>query len=127
MTAEEGYRRGTEPATDEVALSRPLKRVVVKEEFVALTGDHIKAIILGQLEYWQARVRDFDKFIAEEKERAAAEGKDVQIHETHGWIYKDAEELAEETMLHLNKSTMRRHMKALVDAEYVSERGEPAL
>lgn len=125
MTADEGYRKEPESATEDVAFSRPLKRVVVKEEFVALTGDHVKAIILGQLEYWQSRVRDFDKFIAEEKERAATEGKDVVIYETHGWIYKDAEELAEETMLHLNKSTMRRHLKALVDSGYVMERANP--
>jgi hypothetical protein len=49
---------------------RKLKRVVIKEELVALTGDIIEAIILNQFLYWSERVEDFDKFIMEEKETA---------------------------------------------------------
>ncbi len=50
----------------------PLKRVVIKEELVALTGDATKAIILNQLLYWSQRTRDFDKFLDEEKSRCDA-------------------------------------------------------
>ena len=104
---------------------RKLKRVSIKEEFVALTGDHVKAVILAQFEYWQSRVNDFDKFIGEEKARAAAEGEDVVINETHGWIYKDAEELSKETMLGLARNSMLRHIKALVDEGYLLRRPNP--
>jgi len=69
---------------------RKLKRVVIQEELVALTGDHLNALILKQFLYWGERVQDFDKFIAEEKER----DPDAAMESTHGWIYKSAEELA---------------------------------
>jgi len=50
--------------------SMRLKRVVIKEELVALTGDYIKAILLNQFLYWSERVEDFDLFILEEQQRA---------------------------------------------------------
>ena len=79
-----------------------LKRAVIKEEFVALTGDFKKAIILNQLN------EVADCFLA------------------HGWICKKAEELSEETMLGLNVNSMRDHIKYLVERGWVSERTNPA-
>jgi len=38
-----------------------LKRIVIKEELVVLTGDYRKAILLNQFLYWSERVKDFDK------------------------------------------------------------------
>ena len=111
-----------------------LKRAVIKEEFVALTGDFKKAIILNQLIYWSERVEDFDFFIKEEKERNKKydRERDFPHHEVadcflaHGWIYKKAEELSEETMLGLNVNSMRDHIKYLVERGWVSERTNPA-
>ena len=56
-----------------------LKRVVIKEELVVLTGDIFKAVILNQFLYWSERVKDFDKFISEEKVRAERHGENVVI------------------------------------------------
>lgn len=103
-----------------------LKRVVVKEEFVALTGDFIKAIILNQFLYWSERVQDFDKFIQEEKARASQEGVEINMEPTNGWIYKKAEELAEETMLNLAPNTILRHIKVLIDNGWLLDRHNPA-
>lgn len=107
--------------------ARPLARVVVKEEFVALTGDFVKAAILGEIEYWQKRVRDVDRYIREERRRAEASGDDyeVNIDESGGWIYKSVEELSEETMLHLAKNTMLRHMKPLIENGWLLDRNNP--
>lgn len=107
--------------------SRPLKRVVVKEEFVALTGDHEKALILAQIEYWHARPQEIDKYIHEELDRARRSGADIThaIQPTQGWIYKDAEELIEETMLSISRQTMRRRLKDLVDSGWVLQRNNP--
>lgn len=102
-----------------------LKRAVIKEELVALTGDFIQAIILNQFIYWSERVRDFDKFILEEKERAEEEGKSVDMPLMHGWIYKKAEDLAEEIMIDRSVSTMRRYIKALVKNGWIEERDNP--
>jgi kynureninase len=49
--------------------ARPLRRVVSKEEYVLLTGDHVSAVLLSQIEYWTRRTYDFDRFLAEEHGR----------------------------------------------------------
>lgn len=59
------------------ARERTLKRVPIKEEFVVVNGDHRKAVILAQLEYWQSRVNDFDRFIREKCERERASGEEI--------------------------------------------------
>ena len=104
---------------------KKLKRVVIKEELVELTGDFEKAIILNQFIYWSERRKDFDKFISEEQERARAEGKDLNISKTNGWVYKSMEELAEEIMLGKSRSTISRHLKELIEAGYIESRSNP--
>lgn len=103
-----------------------LKRCVIKEEFVALTGDFKKAVVLNQMIYWSERVRDFDKFIEEEKNRAAMHQVDPQNKElTNGWIYKKAEELSQETMLGISKNTMGRILEYLVSKGWLDRRRNP--
>lgn len=102
-----------------------LKRSVIKEELVAITGDFINAIILNQLIYWSERIRDFDKFIEQEKIIAKSHGEKITIDPTHGWIYKSAEELSEETLLKISKQNMRLHIKKLISLGYVQERNNP--
>mgnify|MGYP000901804777 CR=1 FL=1 len=102
-----------------------LKRIVIKEELVALTGDFKKAIILNQLLYWSERVKDFDKFIIEEKTRYEKDGEKNNMQLQNGWIYKTAEELSEETMLGLSKSNIRLHIKSLIESGWIDERLNP--
>ena len=98
-----------------------LKVAVIRQELVELTGCYKKAIILNQFIYWHSRTKDYDKFLKEEQERGA--GKDLELRA--GWIYKSAEELAEETMLDLKPSNMRKHIRSLVDEEWLQERRNP--
>ncbi len=102
-----------------------LKRAVIKEELVTLTGDFVKAVILSQILYWSERVRDFDKFCLQEQEIYKKEGKEKEINLTYGWIYKSAKELSEETMLGLSESNIRIHLKCLIEKGYISERQNP--
>lgn len=104
---------------------RKLKRAVIKEELVELTGSHVLALILQQFIYWSELVKDFDRFILEEKQRAELNGIETGIEPTSGWIYKTAEELSEETMLGLASTTMRYHLKKLVNMGFISERNNP--
>lgn len=108
-----------------IYLIRRLKRAVIKEELVELTGDFKKAVILNQLIYWSERVKDFDKFIEEERQRMKMNNEDLNMDLQNGWIYKTAEELSEETMLGLSPSNMRKHIKVLVDNGWLSERTNP--
>ena len=103
---------------------RKLKRVPIKEELVALTGDYIKAVLLQQFIYWSERVSDFDTFIQEENKRLDSHGFET-VELTGGWIYKSAEELSEETMLGMAGNTIRRHLKVLVEKGYLAERRNP--
>ncbi len=98
--------------------SRKLKRVVLKEEYVDLTGCPVQALILNQMIYWTERVKDFDKFIQEEKGR----NPEVNMPLTHGWVYKKSSELAEELMLGKSETTIRRAMLELVNSGMIRER-----
>jgi len=104
---------------------KPLKRVVIKEELVELTGDFKPALILNQFIYWSERMYDADKYILEEKERALKEDLVVNIDESKGWIYKTAEELSEELMTGMSKSTVGRYIKQLVEKGYLIQRRNP--
>lgn len=104
---------------------KKLKRVVIKEELVELTGDYRPALILNQFIYWTERMNDADKYILEEKERALKEQLEVSIEESKGWIYKTAEELNEELMVGMSKATIGKYIKQLVEAGYLSKRNNP--
>lgn len=98
-----------------------LKRAVIKEELVVLTGNFALATTLNQLLYWSKRVKDSDGLIAEELERIST-NKVSDLR--HGWIYKSSEELSQEIMLG-SPSTVRRNLKELVNQKYVFERRNP--
>ncbi|WP_223292256.1 helix-turn-helix domain-containing protein [Salipaludibacillus neizhouensis] len=99
------------------------KRSVIKEELLMLTGDYKLAIMLNQMIYWSQCVRDFDKFIAEEKKR----NEDYELELTHGWFYKTANELAQDTLTAMAPSSIRRYLKKLLEAGWVEERGNPKI
>ncbi|MBP3916500.1 hypothetical protein [Clostridium sp.] len=104
---------------------KPLKRVVIKEELVELTGDFRPALILNQFIYWIERMYDTDKYILEEKERALKHDMKVSIDESKGWVYKTAEELNEELMIGMSVPTIRKYIKQLVEKGYLIQRRNP--
>ena len=105
---------------------RKLKRVVIKEEIVAITGgDTNLAIVLGQLMYWQERVNDYDQYIDEEECRCRSNGTEHDFYHTYGWIYKKASELIDECMLNVSDKSMRLYLKKLEDMGFISSRDNP--
>jgi hypothetical protein len=105
--------------------ARPLRRVVIKEEYIALTGDHVSAVLLSQIEYWTMRTHDFDRFLAEERNRAKMEGEETGVPFLHGWIYKTAEDLSTETMMGLSANTIRARLRRMVERGWIGERNNP--
>src|SRR3989338_5487866 len=95
---------------------------VIRREFVDLTGDHFSAVVLNQLLYWTQRVKDFDLLLEEER----SFNPDCNVLPRHGWIYKTANELIEETMLKASHPTMRKYLMLLVDQGWIDERAHPA-
>ena len=99
-----------------------LKRIVIKEELVELTGDWMASIVLSQFLYWGERVKDFDAFIEEENNR----NTETNIQLTHGWIYKSAKELTEELMLTPGSDgKVTRAISKLVDSNWLERRNNP--
>ena len=77
--------------------TKPLMKVVLREDIIALTGDHISALILQQLLYWGTKkgYKEFNKFIEEEREREEDSCEDLQ----NCWIWKKVDELKQELLL----------------------------
>lgn len=103
---------------------RKIKKAVIREDLLSITNDYRKAILLNQFIYWSERVSDADKFIEKENEIAKSNGKEER-ELFYGWIYKTAEELADEVMLGLSASQIRRYINDLVDLGYLSKRHNP--
>lgn len=109
-----------------------LKRVVVKEELVALTGKVDQAIVLNQFIYWSERVKDVDKYLKEEADRVrkfsdgTVESPDDRLEDlTNGWIYKTAAEMKDECMFEKSATTMERIISSLVDNGWLDRRRNP--
>lgn len=99
---------------------KKLKRAVIKEELVVLTGDCLKAVVLNQFIHWSERTRDFDAFIEEEKKR----NPETVVNLTHGWIYKSAKELSDEVMIG-SHDTVARKLAELVKDGWIKRRNNP--
>lgn len=97
------------------------RAVVIREEYVALTHNPLMAAVLNQLVYWSQRVSNFDRFIEEEQDNAAK-----GCHSSkHGWFYKTAQELLDETMLRASLATIRRYISNLVHKGWIQTRSNP--
>lgn len=111
---------------------RKTKRLVIKEELIALTGKLNEAIVLNQMIYWSERIRDADKFVEEELQRARrfTDGNVESIEEMKetlksGWIYKKSSEMIDECMLSISRKTMDRVFDCLVENGWLDKRKNP--
>lgn len=105
---------------------RKIKKVELREDLLAITGDFREAMVLNQFIYWSERVDDANLLIEQENEIAKAEG--TPEHEPlHGWIYKTADQMSEEVMLGLSRQTMSKVMNSLVDKGFLSRRSNPEI
>ena len=95
-----------------------LKRVIIKEELVELTGNYVDAILLNQFLYWSERVKDFDLFLQQEAELNGREPDKCCF----GWIYKSYDALSKETMLGLSPSNIKKHIETLHNAGFIEIR-----
>ena len=105
-----------------------LKRVVIKEEFVALCGGFFEGLILNQMLYWTERVRDVDDFLEEERRRmgwVGGNGGDSMPDYQGGWVYKTADQLNDELMLGATRKTILKYLLSLCDKGYLSRRHNP--
>lgn len=104
---------------------RKLKRAVIKEEFVELTGDQTEAILLNQLVYWTERIgfKRYNKWIEEESTRNIGDNNIKELE--GGWIYKKIEEINDEIMSTVSDNTISRKLNNLKDKGYIFKRPNP--
>lgn len=95
--------------------------VVIREEFIALTGNPLIAAVLNQLVYWSGRVANFDLFLKEEKELHS----ECRSSLRHGWFYKSSQELIDETMLCVTPATLRKYLNYLEERGWIETRANP--
>ncbi|ADU32005.1 hypothetical protein [Evansella cellulosilytica] len=99
-----------------------LRRVIIKEEFVAITGDYKLAIVLNQLlEYAQ----QYASFVHVEYEEENGQNIPLIVN-TGGWFNVTSEEVARQTLMNISSKTMREYIKALVKKGWVEERDNPS-
>lgn len=104
-----------------------MKKSVIREELVVLTGNWKLAIVLNQLLYWLGRTKDFSLYIAEVKSVLGDSlFQDMEKLDTkHGWIYKSAAQLSQELMTGWSPSTVLKLLAELVELGYVDRRRNP--
>lgn len=110
-------------------MAKMLKRVVIKEELVALTGDAISALILNQCLYWHEIVMKADEEVLREIQANRKIGNDTRVQKLElnlrlGWFWKSAKEMHEEIMIS-TRQTVDRKLTQLVEAGYLSIRKNP--
>lgn len=98
---------------------------VCRESLFKLTGSFAAAIVLNQFLFWAKCKADADAMYAKEIKAYENENGKLDFKPTYGWIYKSAEELAEETMLGISRTNIRRIVKQLVEKGYILERRNP--
>lgn len=100
--------------------------VIVRECLWKLTDeDFYAAAVLGQMLYWSVRTRDVDVFLKEEHERMHQTGESPNVDLTRGWVYKSADELANELLEICSRRTVNRRLKKLVDLGLLDRRRNP--
>ena len=94
---------------------------LIRQELVTLTGNHSHAVVLNQLLYWTQRTKDFSSMVEEERNSSGNQENVPQ----YGWIYKTADALIKETLLQVDRTTIRRYLNFLVKEEWLFERSNP--
>lgn len=108
---------------------RKLRRCVIKEEFVSLTGDAVSAAILNQMIFWAELVNDSDQEIMNTIKSYEKIGDKLKVANLkkqlkNGWFWKAAKEMAEEVMFS-SRQTVDRKMRALVEKGFLECRPNP--
>lgn len=109
------------PQEAQLSHAKEPRVVVIREEFIALTGNPLIAAVLNQLVYWSGRVANFELFLQEEK----GSPPNCRSDRRHGWFYKSSQELIEETMLCVTPATLRKYLNILEERGWIETRTNP--
>lgn len=108
-------------------LSHPprAKIVLIREEFLTITGGHhCAAALLAVMEYWTNWKLDH---IARQVEEFRELGKDTALIEREPWIYKNNQSFQEDLMGLFGRNKVLGGLARLMEAHYLKRRKNPGL
>jgi hypothetical protein len=100
------------------------RKVMLREDLMALTQDIGQALVLSQMLYWTDRIDDFNELILEENKRLAEHGQ-KQIEYLHGWIWKSARQMKEELFNAISEDAIQRAFASLSEKGIFLKRRNP--
>jgi hypothetical protein len=100
------------------------RKVVLREDFMALTKDINQALVLSQMLYWTKKIDDLNDMILEENKRLAEHGQ-PQIEYFHGWIWKSARQMKDELFNSLSEDAIQRAFATLAEKGIFVKRRNP--
>ena len=90
-------------------MERKIMKAVLREDYFAITGDYIEAMVLNQFIYWTDKINKSDELLKVENEKARRSGCE-ETEPRNGWIYKSAKDMAKELMIGLSQPQMSRYI-----------------
>lgn len=103
---------------------KKIKKAVIREDLLAITGCCVEATILNQFIYWSERIKDADEFIKKENEIAKRNGEEEK-EPNYGWMYKSNQEMADEILMGYSAVQTGRYINKLVDKGFIQKRHNP--
>ena len=95
--------------------------ILLREEWIKLTGDPIRACVLEKMVYWSRKVHDFDLYLKEETTTSLKSESSPQ----YGWFYKSNEDLIEGCLFRVTVATFRRYLYFLMDRGWIQRKITP--
>lgn len=95
--------------------------ILLREEWIKLTGDPIRACVLEKMVYWSGKVQDFDLYLKEERSSSLKSESSPQ----YGWFYKSNEDLIAGCLFRVTVATFRRYLYFLMDRGWIQRKITP--
>ena len=100
---------------------KKLSRIVLKEEFYAITKSLESALLLSQMCYWSERVYDLDAYLVEQCGVFNNE-EEVEKLKSYGWIRKSGKQLSDEMCGAISAKTVSRNLDFLVEMKFLDSK-----
>jgi hypothetical protein len=103
-----------------------IRKVVLREDLMALTGDLCQSMVLGQMIYWTKTLDKINDWLFEENKRLAE--SDMPQHDyNYGWIWKSAREMRADLFNAFSEDSIQRAFTALTSKGVLMKRNNPYL
>lgn len=101
---------------------------ILREEYLAITGDPLIALLLNQFLFWTEKLEEIDEYLHEEAQRRTRPEESAILLSavTEGWIRKSHTEMASKALLPVSDTTMRNYLSKLVSLGVLKSRNNPA-